>query len=274
MKKNISFEFFPPKTDQGRDNLKPVYEKLAQRSPEYFSVTYGAGGSTKDRTMETVLELNSAGLAVAPHLSFGIDGEQEIENLLSTYKEKGINRLVALRGDIPEHLNRSDYKYFAGDLIEFIRNKTGEHFHIEVACYPEIHPDSTSFESDLKFFKQKVERGANSAITQYFYNSDSYFYYVDACHKAGIDIPIVPGIMPITNYESLIRFSDACGAEIPRWIRKRLEAFGDDIDSIKEFGTDVVSRLCQRLLDGGAPGLHFYTMNQSKATLDILDKLK
>ncbi len=274
MKTNISFEFFPPKTDKGRENLKPVYEKLATRSPEYFSVTYGAGGSTKDRTMETVLELNAAGLAVAPHLSFGIDGEEEIEKLLVTYKEKGINRLVALRGDIPEHLNRSDYKYFAGDLIEFIRDKTGDHFHIEVACYPEIHPESTSFESDLKFFKQKIDRGANSAITQYFYNSDSYFYYVDACQKAGIDIPIVPGIMPITNYENLVRFSDACGAEIPRWIRKRLEAFGDDIDGIKEFGADAVSRLCQRLLDGGAPGLHFYTMNQSKATLDILDRLK
>ncbi len=274
MKKNISFEFFPPKTDKGRENLKPVYQALAQYKPEYFSVTYGAGGSTKDKTLDTVLELNAAGLNVAPHLSFGIDGEQEIEALLNRYKEKGINRLVALRGDIPANLSRTDYKYFAGDLISFVRELSGNHFHIEVACYPEIHPDSTSFESDLKFFKQKVERGANSAITQYFYNSDSYFYYIDACTKAGIDIPIVPGIMPITNYTSLHRFSEACGAEIPRWIRKRLEAFGDDVESIQSFGTDVVSRLCERLLAGGAPGLHFYTMNQSEATQAILERLK
>lgn len=274
MKQNISFEFFPPKTDKGRDNLKPVYEKLAQKKPEYFSVTYGAGGSTKDRTLDTVLELNNAGLAVAPHLSFGTDGEQEIELLLNTYKEKGINRLVTLRGDIPEHLKRSDYKHFAGDLIEFVREKTGDHFHIEVACYPEIHPDSTSFDSDIAFFKQKVDRGANSAITQYFYNIDSYFYYRDACHKAGIDIPIVPGIMPIINYTNLMRFSEGCGADIPRWIQKRLESYGNDTESIKAFGVDIVSKLCQALLDGGAPGLHFYTMNQSEATLAILDKLK
>ena len=274
MKQPFSFEFFPPKTDKGRENLKPVYETLAKAGPEYFSVTYGAGGSTKDRTMDIVLELNDAGLNVAPHLSFGIDGEQEIERLLETYKAKGINRLVALRGDIPDSVNRADYKYYAEDLIAFVREKTGDHFHIEVACYPEIHPDSQSFETDLKFFKQKVERGANSAITQYFYNSDSYFYYVDACQKAGIDIPIVPGIMPITNYTGLVRFSDASGAEIPRWMRKRLEAYGDDIDSIKAFGTEAVTGLCQRLLDGGAPSLHFYSMNQSQASLDIINNLK
>ena len=274
MKEAISFEFFPPKTDKGRENLKPVYETLALEKPEYFSVTYGAGGSTKDRTLDIVLELNDAGLNVAPHLSFGIDGKEEIKGLLDTYKDKGINRLVALRGDIPEDIPRSDYKFFAGDLIEFVRDHSGDHFHIEVACYPEIHPDSTSFESDLKFFKEKVEKGANSAITQYFYNSDSYFYYVDACQKAGVDIPIVPGIMPITNFTNLVRFSDASGAEIPRWIRKRLEAFGDDLESIQAFGTEAVSRLCQRLIDGGAPGLHFYTMNQSKASLAILENLK
>jgi methylenetetrahydrofolate reductase (NADPH) len=224
--------------------------------------------------MDIVLELSDAGLNVAPHLSFGTDGKQEIERLLEIYKSKGISRLVALRGDIPDNIDRAEYKFFASDLIEFVRESTGDHFHIEVACYPEIHPDSKSFASDLNFFKQKVERGANSAITQYFYNSDSYFYYVDACQKAGIDIPIVPGIMPITNYTNLIRFSDACGAEIPRWIRKRLEAYGDDLDSIKAFGTEAVSALCQRLLDGGAPGLHFYTMNQSVASLSILDNLQ
>lgn len=274
MKPKISFEFFPPKTDKGRANLKPVYEKLALSKPEYFSVTYGAGGSTKDRTMDIVLELNEAGLNVAPHLSFGIDGKEEIKRLLTLYQSKGINRLVALRGDIPDNINRSDYKFYAEDLIQFVRETTGEHFHIEVACYPEIHPDSKSFESDLQYFKQKIERGANSAITQYFYNSDSYFYYVDACHKVGIDIPIIPGIMPITNYDSLIRFSDACGAEIPRWIRKRLEAYGDDLDSIKAFGTEAVSSLCQRLVNGGAPGLHFYTMNQSEASLAILENIQ
>lgn len=274
MKQPFSFEFFPPKTDKGRENLKPVYKKLAQSGPEYFSVTYGAGGSTKDRTMDIVLELNEAGLNVAPHLSFGMDGKQEIESLLSSYKQKGISRLVALRGDIPENVNRADYKFYAEDLIQFVRETTGDHFHIEVACYPEIHPDSQSFESDLKFFKQKVERGANSAITQYFYNSDSYFYYLDACQKAGIDIPIVPGIMPITNYTNLVRFSDACGADIPRWIRKRLEAYGDDLDSIKAFGAEAVTGLAQRLLDGGAPGLHFYSMNQSEASLAILNNLK
>lgn len=274
MKANISFEFFPPKTDKGRENLVPVYQRLALEKPDFFSVTYGAGGSTKDRTMDIVLELNAAGLPVAPHLSFGVDGKEEIARLLALYKAKGITRLVALRGDIPNNINRSDYKFYAEDLIQFVRETTGNHFHIEVACYPEVHPDSQSFESDLKYFKQKVERGANSAITQYFYNSDSYFYYVDACHKAGIDIPIVPGIMPITNYDSLTRFSDACGAEIPRWIRKRLEAYGNDLESIKAFGTEAVSNLCQRLLDGGAPGLHFYTMNQSETSLAILNNLK
>jgi methylenetetrahydrofolate reductase (NADPH) len=274
MKQPFSFEFFPPKTDKGRENLKPVYETLAKAGPEYFSVTYGAGGSTKDRTMDIVLELNDAGLTVAPHLSFGIDGEQEIERLLDIYKNKGINRLVALRGDIPESINRADYKYYAEDLIAFVRKKTGDHFHIEVACYPEVHPDSQSYETDLKFFKKKVERGANSAITQYFYNSDSYFYYVDACHKAGIDIPIVPGIMPITNFSGLVRFSDASGAEIPRWMRKRLEGYGDDIESIKAFGIETVTNLSQRLLDGGAPSLHFYSMNQCQASLEIIENLK
>ncbi len=274
MKQAFSFEFFPPKTDLGREKLRPVYQELAKTEPEFFSVTYGAGGSTKDRTKDIVLELNEAGLNVAPHLSFGTDGKEEIRDLLESYKEKGITRLVALRGDIPEDIDRSEYKFYAEDLIEFVRETSGDHFHIEVACYPEIHPDSDSFESDLKFFKQKVERGANSAITQYFYNSDSYFYYRDACQKIGIDIPIVPGIMPITNFTNLVRFSDASGAEIPRWMRKQLESYGDDLDSIKAFGTEVVSNLCQRLLDGGAPGLHFYSMNQSAASLSILENLK
>ncbi len=274
MNKPFSFEFFPPKTEKGKEQFKAVYQALAKAGPEYFSVTYGAGGSTKTPTLETVLELNKAGLNVAPHVSFGVDGKEEISHLLATYQHAGIKRLVALRGDIPKDKNRADYHYFASDLISFIREKTGNYFHIEVACYPEIHPESRSFETDLQFFKLKVERGANSAITQYFYNSDSYFYYLEACKKAGISIPIFPGIMPITNYSSLVRFSDACGAEIPRWIRKRLETFGDDNEPLKAFGMDVVSNLCQRLIDGGAPGLHFYTMNQSETCLALLDRLK
>jgi len=273
MKQPFSFEFFPPKTDKGREKLMPVYQALAKTEPEFFSVTYGAGGSTKDRTKDIVFELNNAGLEVAAHLSFGTDGKEEIEELLNAYKARGISRLVALRGDIPEHMQGSDYQYYAQDLVEFVRKLTGDFFHIEVACYPEIHPDSSSFESDIKYFKQKVECGANSAITQYFYNADSYFYYVDACQKVGINIPIVPGIMPITNYTNLVRFSDASGADIPRWIRKQLESYGDDIDSIKAFGVDYVSQLSQKLLDGGAPGLHFYSMNQSEASLAILDNL-
>lgn len=274
MKQAFSFEFFPPKTEKGRDKLKQVYKDLAKTGPEFFSVTYGAGGSTKDTTFDLVNELNAEGLNVAPHLSFGVDGEKEIGSLLDRYAELGISRVVALRGDIPKGANRTEYQHFASDLIKFIRQRTGKQFHIEVACYPEIHPDSKSFESDLDFFKLKVDQGANSAITQYFYNSDSYFYYIDACQKAGINIPIFPGIMPITNYTNLVRFSDASGAEIPRWIRKRLENYGGDTDSIKAFGIEVVSQLCERLLAGGAPGLHFYTMNQSTASLALLENLK
>lgn len=258
----FSFEFFPPKTEVGEEKLKEVHRQLALLNPDFFSVTYGAGGSTRDGTRQAVVNIHNAGSNVAPHLSFGGSSEDEIVALLQFYKDLGISRLVALRGDIPSGTGTTSTFYYANELIELIRRRTGNHFHIEVACYPEIHPKSESYASDLRYFKQKIDAGANSAITQYFYNPDAYFYYVDNCLEMGIDVPIVPGIMPITNYANLARFSDNCGAEIPRWIRQRLEAFGDDVESIRSFGEDVVSSLCDVLLEGGAPGLHFYTMNQ------------
>lgn len=258
----FSFEFFPPKTEVGEEKLKEVHRQLALLKPDFFSVTYGAGGSTRDGTRQAVVNIHNAGSNVAPHLSFGGSSEEEIVALLQFYKDLGITRLVALRGDIPSGTGTTSTFFYANELIELIRRETGDHFHIEVACYPEIHPKSESYASDLRYFKQKIDAGANSAITQYFYNPDAYFYYVDNCVEMGIDVPIVPGIMPITNYANLARFSDNCGAEIPRWIRQRLEAFGDDVESIKSFGEDVVSSLCEVLLEGGAPGLHFYTMNQ------------
>ncbi len=226
-------------------------------------MTYGAGGSTKDGTKQLVLEINHSGSTAAPHLSFGGDAPEKIEALLNDYKDAGVTRLVALRGDMPSGMGASIKMTYANELVTFIREKTGDHFHIEVAAYPEIHPDSRSVESNLHFFKAKIDAGANSAITQYFYNADSYFRFVDSCEKIGVDIPVVPGIMPITNYRSLVRFSDICGAEIPRWIRKNLEDLQDDKDSLTAFGDEVVARLCEQLLEGGAPGLHFYTMNQS-----------
>jgi methylenetetrahydrofolate reductase (NADPH) len=258
----FSFEFFPPKTAVGEEKLNEVHRQLALLQPDFFSVTYGAGGSTRDGTRQTVSNIHKAGSQVAPHLSFGGSSADDIAALLHDYKTMGIKRLVALRGDIPSGTGTTNSYYYANELVAFIREKTGDHFHIEVACYPEIHPKSDSFDSDLHFFKQKLDAGANSAITQYFYNADAYFYYVERCHKLGIEAPIVPGIMPITNYANLARFSSNCGAEIPRWIRQRLQGFGDDTDSIREFGIEVVSQLSATLLQGGAPGLHFYTMNQ------------
>ncbi|MDO8908663.1 MAG: methylenetetrahydrofolate reductase [NAD(P)H] [Pseudohongiella sp.] len=270
----FSFEFFPPRTDVGVEKLRDVHTELAALKPDFFSVTYGAGGSTRDGTRQTVTSIKQAGSDVAPHLSFGGSSKEDIAALLSAYKEMGINRLVALRGDIPSGTGVASQYYYANELIAFVRQTTGDHFHIEVACYPEIHPQSDSYDSDLKYFKQKVDAGANSAITQYFYNPDAYFYFVEACRKAGINIPIVPGIMPITNFTNLQRFSNSCGAEIPRWIRQRLQSYGDDSNSIREFGIEVVQTLCEDLLAGGAPGLHFYTMNQTEPVRQIWRQLK
>jgi len=267
--KRFSFEFSAPKSDDAIEKLKKVHKRLCEFNPDFFSVTYGAGGSTKDGTKQAVLAINSAGSEVAPHLSFGGDSPDKIEQLILEYKNAGIKRVVALRGDIPSGMGTSSNMAFADELVTFIREKTGDHFHIEVAAYPEIHPESTNAASDLHYFKQKVDAGANSAITQYFYNADAYFRYQDACAALGIDIPVVPGIMPITNYRGLVRFSANCGAEIPRWIEKYLETYENDAESLKAFGDDVVTSLCQRLLDGGAPGLHFYTLNQSLPTIRI-----
>lgn len=274
-KTSFSCEFFPPKTDQGMDKLKNVSKQLRDTlKPEYFSVTFGAGGSTRDRTFEAVKQINlAAGIDVAPHLSCIGSTRSQLVDILQNYKNQGINRIVALRGDIPSGMvSPGDFNY-ANELVNFIREEHGDHFHIEVAAYPEFHPQAETANQDLENFKRKVEAGANGAITQYFYNIDAYFRFIESCEQMGLKLPIMPGIMPITNYSSLSRFSDACGAEIPRWLRKRLQAYGDDIDSIKALGTDVVTDLCQRLLDAGAPGLHFYTLNQADATLAIWNNL-
>ncbi|MGJ8688783.1 MAG: methylenetetrahydrofolate reductase [NAD(P)H] [Gammaproteobacteria bacterium] len=270
----FSFEFFPPKTEVGEQKLAQVHKQLALLNPDFFSVTYGAGGSTRDGTRQAVMNIHNAGSSAAPHLSFGGSSEEEIVTLIQSYKEAGISRIVALRGDIPSGTGGTNSFFYANELIELIRRHTGEHFHIDVACYPEIHPKSDDFDSDLHYFKKKVDAGANSAITQYFYNPEAYFYYLESARAAGIDIPIVPGIMPITNYTSLARFSTNCGAEIPRWMRQRLQSYGDDTQSIKAFGIEVVTQLCEKLLEGGAPGLHFYTMNQDGPVSEIWNNLK
>jgi methylenetetrahydrofolate reductase (NADPH) len=269
----FSFEFFPPKTDKGVEKLRTVREQLAARNPEFFSVTYGAGGSTRERTFSTVKEIKQAGYHVAPHLSFGGDDESSVLNLLNDYKQQGINRIVALRGDLPSGMGPQAHLVYASELVEFIKKHFGDDFYLEVACYPEIHPDSATVEKDLEFFKRKVDAGADSAITQYFYNADAYFYYLERAQKLGIDIPIYPGIMPITNFTNLQRFSSMCGAEIPRWIRRQLESYGDDLESVKAFGLEVVTDLCETLLEGGAPGMHFYTMNQAEPTLSLWSNL-
>ena len=265
---HFSFEFAAPKSDEALAKLAKTHERLQALNPHFFSVTYGAGGSTRDGTRQAVLDISAAGSNVAPHLSFGGDSATKIGTLLKDYQAAGINRVVALRGDIPSGMGSVKLTY-ANDLVAFIREQTGDHFHIEVAAYPETHPDSRNVEVDLQYFKAKVDAGADSAITQYFYNAESYFRFIDACDKLAISIPIVPGIMPITNYQTLVRFSDTCGADIPRWIRKHLESYQDDPESLKAFGEDVVTRLCQQLLDAGAPGLHFYTLNQSGPTLKL-----
>jgi methylenetetrahydrofolate reductase (NADPH) len=266
----LSFEFFPTKTEEGHKKLLATRDMLATEMPEFFSVTYGAGGSTRDRTLSIVTELNSMGIPAAPHLSCVGDTKAEIRDLLNIFIENGINRIVALRGDLPSGMKASSGELrYANELVEFIREETGDHFHLEVAAYPEMHPQAPSFDADIDNFVRKVQAGANSAITQYFYNIDAYYYFIDRIQARGIDIPVLPGIMPITNYSKLARFSEACGAEIPRWIAKQLQSYGDDMDSIKKFGEEVVTAMCQELIDQGVPGLHFYTMNQAEPNLAI-----
>ncbi len=269
----FSCEYFPPKDDDARTKLREATRELAALKPKYFSVTFGAGGSTRDGTYDTVREIHAQGHNVAPHLSCIGSTRAELRTLLAAYRTLGISRLVALRGDQPKDgAVRSELRY-ANELVEFIRAETGDHFHIEVAAYPEVHPEAPSPDADLENFRRKIEAGANAAVTQYFFNADAYYRFVDACAAKGLNVPIVPGIMPITNYKQLARFSDACGAEIPRWIRKRLEGFGDDLDSLRAFGLDVSTELCAKLLAAGAPGLHFYTMNRANPTRRIWQQL-
>ena len=269
----LSFEFFPPKTADGIANLRETRVQLAKFNPEFFSVTFGAGGSTTDRTKDTVFEIQAEGFAAAPHISCISSSKEEIRELLTAYKTKGIKRLVTLRGDVPSgEVSAGDFKY-ANELVKFIRQETGDWFHLEVAAYPEFHPEALSAAKDMANFKRKVEAGANSAITQYFYNADAYFRFMDSCHKDGISVPIVPGIMPIYNFTQLARFSGICGAEIPRWLRLRLEAYADDMPSLRALGVDVVSELCERLLAWGAPSLHFYTLNQAGVISSIIKNL-
>lgn len=269
----FSFEFFPPKTAEGTEKLIKVRDILGELNPKYFSVTFGAGGSTQQGTIDTVTSIKEAGFDAAPHLSCVGSTKENIREILKGYMDKGINRIVALRGDMPSGTQDIGEFRFANELVEFIRTETNDHFHIEVAAYPEFHPQASSAEDDLNNFKRKMEAGANSAITQYFFNPDAYFRFVNDCEDLGITAPIVPGIMPITNYVQLARFSDMCGAEIPRWIRKRLQSYGDDKDSIKAFGEDVITEMCHQLLEAGAPGLHFYSMNVTAPSLAIWKNL-
>ena len=272
-----SLELFPPKTPEGAQKLRATRAELAQLHPRYFSVTFGAGGSTQSGTRDTVLEISAEGHEAAPHLSCIGRDRDELRAMLADYKAHDIRRVVALRGDLPSGYGRleasSDEFAYAEQLIAFIREETGDWFHIEAAAYPETHPQAKSPEDDLRHFVNKVRAGADAAITQYFYNADAYFRFVDDARKQGVDVPIVAGIMPITNYTQLVRFSDMCGAEIPRWIRLKLASFGDDVESLKAFGLDVVTQLCDRLLSGGAPGLHFYTLNQAGPTTEIWQRL-
>ena len=269
----VSFEFFPPKTPEGAEKLRAVRQQLYGQKPEFCSVTYGAGGSTQQGTFDTVGAILAEGVDAASHFSCIGATKASVREQLTTLKAMGVKRLVALRGDLPSGYGIGGEFHYASDLVAFIRAETGRDFHIEVAAYPEVHPQAKSPESDLQAFATKVRAGADSAITQYFFNSDAYFRFVDEAHRLGVDAPVVPGIMPITSSTQLMRFSDACGAEIPRWIRLRLQAYGDDIASIKAFGLDVVTDLCDQLRNAGVPALHFYTMNQSVATLEIVKRL-
>lgn len=270
----LSFEFFPPRTPAAEQNLRATVTRLERLRPDFFSVTFGAGGSTRDKTFETARFVNgTTGIEAAPHISCVDSSREELREILQNYKNRGFQHLVALRGDLPSGLGGTGDLRFASELVEFIRTDTGRHFHIDVGCYPEFHPQARSAEQDLENFKRKVDAGADSAITQYFYNADAYFRFLDSCSAMGVDIPIVPGIMPITNRDQLVRFSGMCGAEIPRWILKRLYDFGDDLNAIRSFGVDVTIRLCSQLLDAGAPGLHIYTMNRAPASEAIWDAL-
>jgi len=266
--KRFSFEFFPPKTDAGKEKLQLLWQDLNTLNPAFFSVTYGAGGSTRDNTLSIVSQMKSEGLSVAPHLSFGGDSEEAMLALLTQYQSIGVDRIVALRGDIPSGMGAVRIVY-ANELVTFIRKHFANHFHLEVAAYPEIHPESISYATDIQFLKAKMDAGANSAITQYFFNADSYFAFVEECQKAGIDKPIYPGVMPITNFTNLVRFSANCGAEIPQWLKRKIESLGNDQEAITDYGKELIIRLSQKLLEGGAPGIHFYTMNQLQPTQDI-----
>ena len=274
LKLPISLEFFPPKTPEGADKLRDVRQALYGLKPEFCSVTYGAGGSTQEGTFATVAAILAEGVSAASHFSCIGATKASVREELATLKAMGVKRLVALRGDLPSGYGAGGEFHYASDLVAFIRAETGDDFHIEVAAYPEVHPQAKSPEADLQAFATKVKAGAHSAITQYFYKSDAYFRFVDDAHKLGVDVPIVPGIMPITSSSQLLRFSDACGAEIPRWIRLRLQAYGDDIESIKAFGMEVVGDLCEQLINGGVPEIHFYTMNQSAATMALCEGLR
>ncbi|WP_027348902.1 methylenetetrahydrofolate reductase [NAD(P)H] [Halotalea alkalilenta] len=269
----VSFEFFPPRTDAGREKLSATRDALMTKNPEFCSVTFGAGGSTRDRTLETVLELRDGGVDAVPHLSCISSDKQELRELLARYRELGIRRIVALRGDIPSGQGGGGELRYASELIELIRGEHGDHFELLAAAYPEMHPQARDFESDLRFFAAKMKAGASRAITQYFFDAEAYFHFVERVRALGVEAPIIPGIMPVTQFESLVRFSDVCGAGVPRWIRKQLEAYGDDQESVRAFGHELVSRLCERLIEGGAPGLHFYTLNQASPSLRILDAL-
>jgi methylenetetrahydrofolate reductase (NADPH) len=272
--RTFSFEFFPPQTPEGVEKLRTTRRQLAKLNPKFFSVTFGAGGSTRDRTLETVLEIQAEGYTeAAPHLSCIGSTRENIRCLLQKYFDSGIRYIVALRGDLPSGMAQPGEFRYATELVAFIRKEFGDVFHIEVAAYPEYHPQARSAQDDLQNFKLKVEAGADSAITQYFYNADAYFRFVNACETANIRIPIVPGIMPINKFSQLARFSDACGAEIPRWLRKKMEGYGDDSASIRAYGLDVVTDLCSQLLEAGAPGIHFYTLNSAGLTTTIWQRL-
>lgn len=269
----FSFELFPPQTVQGVEKLRLTRKQLAQYNPKFFSVTFGAGGSTRERTLETVLEVQAEGHIVAPHLSCIGSTQQNIRAILEKYYQAGIRHIVALRGDLPSGMAQAGEFRYASELVAFIRQEFGSSFHVDVAAYPEYHPQARSAQADFENFKRKIETGADSAITQYFYNADAYYHFVESCDSAGLNIPIVPGIMPINKFSQLVRFSDTCGAEIPRWIRKKLEGYSDDTASIRAFGLDIVTDLCERLLQAGAPGLHFYTLNSADLTSIIWQRL-
>jgi methylenetetrahydrofolate reductase (NADPH) len=270
---SFSMEFFPPQTPEGVVKLRAVRAQLAELKPAFFSCTFGAGGSTRDRTLEIVLEMQAEGFEAAPHLSCIGSTRANLRAILAQYQAAGIRRIVALRGDLPSGMAVAGEFSYANELVEFIRAETGDHFHIEVAAYPEVHPQARSAAVDLDNFRRKVDAGANTAITQFFFNADAYDHFVDAAQQAGVTIPIVPGIMPIASYTNLARFAGNCGAEIPRWLARKLESYGDDVESIRAFGLDVVSAMCERLLKSGAPGLHFYTLNQAGLTTEICKRL-